>query len=547
MFSSSRLAGCAAVLFSLVAAGAQAAGDTALSRIERAYAEGRIDAPTRALLGLQLVRAPGSLPAEFRPAAGEAPVRCGTLLARRAWLENELGSFSEEQAAQFAGGVARPSLDSNIAVLDSAGTTVIATVHYASATTMLVDAQAAADFITQSWTVQVEQMGWRAPPEDGGTGGVGVNPDVELDVYLDPAQNGGVTVPDGTGPETWDDAASFIIIEAGVPAIQTFLAHELNHSLQYAYDVYEGDMFYEATAVWMEDQVFDGVDDYAFYIGDFQSQPQRTLSFATFDGYYMYGAAVFVHYLAGFGGDGHLVEPMWEGLKQSGGTNTVDFYDSIVTEMTSLGFTDMESVYADFAGIRFLTGTHADGSMDEGLNGDSVAVLATMDLASLENGTATSPPMGLGANYLVVTTAGAEPDDTLTLTVHGDDDGPWAITVIRRPASGVALTEIVRDEEGDGTVEATATGLDGFAEVGFAVTHLSGVAAGPDLSTGAGGHTADLTAHGFSYTFVKEKEAAGCGCHIPARTRPLGATSVVGAFALAASMVLLRRRASRSY
>lgn len=540
MITSSRLAGCAVVLFSLVAAGAQAEQDTALSRIERAYAQGRIDAPTRALLGLELVRAPGSLPDEFRPAAGEAPVRCGTLLARRAWMENELGSFSEEQSAQFALGVTRPTLDSNFAVFDSAGTTVIARIHYAAATTSLVQAEAAAAFVTESWTVQVEQMGWRTPPEDGGAGGS--NPDVELDIYLDPAQNGGVTVPDGVGPETWDDAASFIVLEPGVPSIQTFIAHELNHSLQYAYDVYDGDLIYEATAVWMEDQVFDSVDDYAFYVGDFQAQPHRTLSFATTDGYYMYGAAVFVHYLAGFGGDGHLIEPIWEGLKQSGGTNTVDFYDSIEAATASLGFADMEAVYADFAGIRFLTGTHNDGSMDEGLNGDSVAVLATMDLASLENGTSASPPMGLGANYLVVTTADAEPDDTVTLTVHGDDEGPWAITVVRRPATGVTLTSVVLDDDGDGTVEATASGLDQLVEVAFAVSHLAGVDAGPDLSTGPGGHTADLTTHGFSYTFVKEKEAAGCGCHIPVRTRPLGAASVAGAFALAVGVVLLRRR-----
>lgn len=374
-------------------------------------------------------------------------------------------------------------------------------------------------------------MGWRAPPLDSGAGG-----DVEIDVYLDPAQNGGITVPEGVGPETWDDSPSFIVLDPSSANIQTFIAHELNHSIQYAYDVYDGDFIYEATAVWMEDQVFDSVNDYTFFVADFQSQPQQTLSFATYDGFDMYGGALFVHYLGNFGGDGHLVEPMWEGLKQSDGVaNSVDFYDSVEEQMATLGgFSDLETVYADFAGTRFLMGS--ENTFDEGADIPTPAILATYDLDSLENGTSANPPMGLGANYLVVNTTGAEPDDTVTLTVNGDDDGPWRITVITDDSV------VVADEDADGTVEATATGLDGFSSIAFAVTHGAGVDAGPDLSSGAGGHTADLTTHGFSYTFVKEKEAAGCGCRIPARSRPLGAGSVAGAFLVLVGVLRLRGR-----
>lgn len=510
---------------------------TALDRIERAYADGRIDAPTRALLGLTLARSPASLPEEFRPAAGEAAPRCGAMLVRRAWLENEVGSFDEAQSAQFALGVARPNLDSSVAVLDSAGTTVIATVHYASASTTLSQAQAAADFVTESWIAQVDQREWRVPPEDAGAGGA--DPDVDLDIYLDPAQSAAVTVPEGTGPEAWEDVPTFVVIDPTVANIQTFIAHELNHVLQYGYDAREADMIYEATAVWMEDEIYDTVNDYTFYVGDFQAAPERALSYATYEGNYMYGAALFVHYLASFGGDGHLIEPLWDGMKQTGATNTVDFYDSVEAQMATLGgFSDLETVYADFAGIRYAYGVL--GTFDEGADIDPVEVLATFPLDALENGTSANPPMGLGANYLVVTTTGAAPDDTVTLTVDGNDDGPWAITIVTDDGSGV----IASDEDGDGTVEATANGLDQTTFVAFAITHGGGVDAGPDLSTGAGGHTIDLTTHGFSYRFVKEKEPAGCGCRIPAGSRPMGGASVGACFAVAAGVFAVRRRQS---
>lgn len=524
----------AAVALLAATAPSAAVDDSALARIERAYAEGRIDAPTRALLGLKLVRTPDSLPAEFRPAAGEAAPRCGAMLVRRAWLESELGTFSEAQSAQFALGAARPTLDTNTVVMDSSGGLIIATLHWNAATTSGPEATAAAGYITESWTAQVDTMGWRAPPPDLGLGGS--DPDVEVDIYLDPAQNSGAAVAvDGTGTEAWDDRAAFALIDPAANDIQAVIAHELNHVLQYGYDVYEGDMIYEATATWMEDEVYDTVNDYTFYVTDFQTNPERALSFATYTDTYMYGAALFVHYLASFGGDGHLVQPLWDGLKQTTGSNTVDFYDSVETQMATLGgFSDLETVYADFAGERFLMG--ALGTFDEGADIDPVEALVTLPLDALENGTSANPPMGLGANYLVVTTAGAEPDDTITLTVDGNDDGPWSITVVTDDGSETPVTGTA------GSVEATATGLDQTAWVAFAVTHGAGVDAGPDLSTGPGGHTIDLATHGFSYSFVKEKEPAGCGCRIPARSSPMGGASVAGCLALAAGILALRRR-----
>jgi len=43
-------------------------------------------------------------------------------------------------------------------------------------------------------------------------------------------------------------------------------AHEYNHVIQFGYDVFQDTWFMEATAVWMEDRVYDGVNDYLSYV-----------------------------------------------------------------------------------------------------------------------------------------------------------------------------------------------------------------------------------------------------------------------------------------
>ncbi len=44
------------------------------------------------------------------------------------------------------------------------------------------------------------------------------------------------------------------------------LAHEYNHILQFGYDAYQDAWFAESSAVWMEDQVYNRIDDYLRYV-----------------------------------------------------------------------------------------------------------------------------------------------------------------------------------------------------------------------------------------------------------------------------------------
>lgn len=133
------------------------------------------------------------------------------------------------------------------------------------------------------WRVEIDQLGWPAPLPDNGEGG-----DTRFDVYLMELFSqglGGYVSPDGgvvgdnpNTPRTEQQAAfGFMVldndyIDPNPPAgllvwpphdwMRIIAAHEFNHMLQIAINGNHAmRWFYEATANWMETQVFPGLPD----------------------------------------------------------------------------------------------------------------------------------------------------------------------------------------------------------------------------------------------------------------------------------------------
>ena len=112
-------------------------------------------------------------------------------------------------------------------------------------------------------------LGWPAPPADEGLGGGD-----ELDVYLADIGSQGVygyVSPDadqeGIHQHSFqvmdDDYAEF----AGTESLQVTAAHEYNHVLQNGINAGLDAWAFEATATWMEDQVYPEINDYFQYLG----------------------------------------------------------------------------------------------------------------------------------------------------------------------------------------------------------------------------------------------------------------------------------------
>ncbi len=143
----------------------------------------------------------------------------------------------------------------------------------AAVTEAAVQTYAAA--LETSWTVEVDTLGWRAPDQ--------------TDACL-------MTVLLAELDESWGDTGGYtdVVETHGVPYMvlntdwleygddwtETLAAHEFNHASQFAYDVFweESDWWYwEATAEWVPDLVFDDADTYTWSLWAYLDAPWLAL------------------------------------------------------------------------------------------------------------------------------------------------------------------------------------------------------------------------------------------------------------------------------
>ena len=78
--------------------------------------------------------------------------------------------------------------------------------------------------------------------------------------------------------------------------IQVTAAHELLHAIQFGYDGWEAIWMLEATAVWIEDEVFDDINDNYQYLKDWLDEPHISLNKDRAP--HWYGSWIFFRYLS---------------------------------------------------------------------------------------------------------------------------------------------------------------------------------------------------------------------------------------------------------
>ena len=109
--------------------------------------------------------------------------------------------------------------------------------------------------------------------------------------------------------------------------IQVTAAHEFFHAIQFGYDGWEKTWLLEATAVWMEDEVFDDVNDYYQYLQIWFNEPNVALDYSPYHNYnpnynpefdtggnsrHWYGSCIFFRYISEHIGDYSLIRTIFE-------------------------------------------------------------------------------------------------------------------------------------------------------------------------------------------------------------------------------------------
>ena len=91
--------------------------------------------------------------------------------------------------------------------------------------------------------------------------------------------------------------------------IQTTIAHEFFHTIQLGYDGWEKQWLLEATAVWMEEEIYDSINDVYQYMRDWFRYPHRSLDE---EGSHAYGSFIFFEYIEQHMGGNSLLKNIFE-------------------------------------------------------------------------------------------------------------------------------------------------------------------------------------------------------------------------------------------
>ncbi len=418
-----------------------------LHQIEAAAARGTLDYETALLYKVRAISNPSALPEPYRAQAMATPIRCGTPVVAEAY--SSLNRLSVSAQNEITSSFSRRPTDSTY--VSPGGNFVL---HYDLDSVNAVpsaddDSSGFPDFIERlaiyldsAWNFEVETLGWRRPPSDGTAGG-----DSLYDVY--PTSIGftyGVTVQDSPGPEDWNDYSSYILLNKsflGFPpnddpegdqigSMKVTCAHEFNHACQFATSplhmlVLES-WWQEISATWMEDIVYDNVNDNYNFLDDYFVDPTISL----FDGgLRKYGAFGFAK-LMEEAYDTAVVRDAWELMRwlpaKEAIDSTLSFYGS-----------GLSGVFDQFANWNYFTNSRDDGlHFSEGAEYPLMPIYATHSQYPISN--RPGPDLQVMSGSYIHFDPDPSGRDVVEVTFNGTNGIDWAPTLIQFDSSGASRT-----------------------------------------------------------------------------------------------------------
>ncbi len=405
-----------------------------LAAIERAYDARVMTVEQKAVLQLTAIVSPADLPTVYR-AEARVPSRCASMTILD--IYKRMDSFSPETKAVIFKLLQRPTCQKSVVSPDGFFRLHYDTVggHFVP----LVDidengipdmVDKCASFCDTSLAVQLA-LGYVPPPSDTGLGG-----DTLYDVYFRETPYYGYCVPEGDGPELWDDSFGYLVLNRdfeGFPpnsdpegdvlgAARATCAHEFHHAIQYAYDIDQDTWFMELDATHVEDLVFDQVDDNYNYLPEFFGAPSKSLMT---DGIHAYASFVWGLYLAEKF-DPTVIRRTWEGVRTGD-----DIYDALSDSLQSTYGWTQDSAFADFCTWTFITGLRDDGlHFAEAAEYPQISPSINHHLYPVDTTVAVGKPQAYSACYVEFTRDWSK-TGRLRIEFNGADTQEWAAFIIK--------------------------------------------------------------------------------------------------------------------
>lgn len=208
--------------------------------------------------------------------------------------------------------------------------------------------------------VENVKLGWREPKSDGHKGGG----NGKTDIYLSDVgpQLFGYAAPDRgqatRGHRMPRRLHGYLVLDNNYSPfkyphtrptndLEVTLAHEYNHILQFGYDAFQDPWFAESTAVWMEDQVYNGINDYLRYVGRWVKRWDTPLTTSSIK---EYGSAVWNQWLQRHFGTSIIRKAWADAIHTRPGGFSVNAYEAALRSVGAPGLSrDFTSFAADVA------------------------------------------------------------------------------------------------------------------------------------------------------------------------------------------------------
>ncbi len=335
--------------------------------LEEDFKNGKISYSQKLAYQGYWIFAPGKLPQRYRRMAS-VPAKCGTGIV--AELRQNLHKMDAADQAYFQTIFLRPIFPS-ITYISPKGYFEL---HYTTSGINAVptgDAngnsipdwiEEAGKILDRCYEFEIDTLGYKKPPVDN------LN-DPQIDIYIHNINAYGFTTPDSQFVNNDRHVSSYIELDNdfkgrgfathGLDALKVTAAHELFHVIQLGYIVRSQDFyFYEMSSVWMEDQVYNSINDYYANLPDFFNNPDLPLT--TYNGAYEYGATVWLHFLSQRHGR-KIVRDIWQDMPNENSLKATN--RAIVADGS-----DFSTEFGTFAIWNYFTGERADTTKyyDEG-------------------------------------------------------------------------------------------------------------------------------------------------------------------------------------
>ena len=361
-------------------------------------------------------------------------------------------------------------------------------VHYVTDTPDRATASWAASTLAtfeEVWTKEVDVMGFNAPKSDGTKGG-----NSKLDVYIDNIDVDGLYGYCATGsfsPPPWDqpvycsvdnDYTTFVNLGLGtdINLLKATSAHEFFHAVQYSYDAGDDAALGEMTATWMEDEVYDAINDNRNYVNNSMADPHVPAdsfdSSSSVPSGFQYGNWVWMRYLSQrFGAD--FFNALYDRLDARTGAPDDYSIEGITNVLAAESTpTTFGAAFADFAAKN----AKPSAFYDEAAEAPAYYAASPRDATHTLTSTAATGTLTdvdhLSSRYISLKPGAGATQLTVAVNMTDPVTGSQAI-LVSIPSNGGAPTysPVALDGNGDGTI--TINSFDTMTEVVLVMVNAS--------------------------------------------------------------------------